>query len=291
MKRKIITIDEEKCNGCAQCIPDCPEGALQIIDGKARLVSDLSCDGLGACLGACPEGALTVEEREAEPYDEKMVMEKIAEQGENTIRAHLAHLLEHGEKQYYRQALEVLKEKGIDPPGSDPFDVPCDCPGSRATVIARDGEAPACPGSRPAAFGNEARAPGGDTSPSQLGQWPVQLHLVNTRAPYFQGADVIIAADCTAYACGDFHRRFLKGRSIVIACPKLDQGKEAYLEKITSLVDEARVNTMGVIIMEVPCCRGLLALVQEGLKKAKRKIPLKLTVIGIRGEVISEEWL
>jgi len=276
MKRKMIKIDEEKCTGCGECIPDCPEGALQIIDGKARLVSEIFCDGLGACIRSCPSDAITTEEREAAPYDERKVMEKIITKGEKTVKAHLKHLEEHGEKGYLKEARKFLKEKGfsVDEQATPPL--PCGCPGTSAAVIkGRSGK----------------EEPASCESPSMLGHWPVQLHLISPGAAYFKGRDVILAADCTAFACGDFHRRFLKGKSIAVACPKLDSGTDLYTEKIKALADEAEINTLTVVIMEVPCCRGLVSIAQEGLKKARRKVPLKLTVVGISGDIISEEWL
>jgi len=279
-KRKIIKIDEEKCNGCGQCIPNCPEGALQIIDGKARLVSDLFCDGLGACIGTCPADAISVEEREAEPYDERKVMENVFKQGKNTILAHLTHLKQRGEMAYLNEAISFLKEKNFEVP--EEFFVtkyrktPHEgCPGMKEMVFEKQGEEEAEPGKQP----------------SQLRQWPIQLHLVSPLASYYQGKDVILAADCAAYSMGDFHSRFLKGKSLAIACPKLDRNTDIYVEKIKSMVDEARINTLTVLIMQVPCCRGLLAIAQEALKQTQRKIPLKLIVISIEGEIISEEWV
>ena len=277
-KRKIIKIDEDKCTGCGKCIPNCPEGALQMIDGKARLVSDLFCDGLGACIGSCPYGAITIEEREAEKYDEKRVMENIVKQGKNTIIAHLEHLKSHGEMNYLKEAIEFLKDKGVEIP--DEFkgaeskgDVPCSCPGMQTMGFSKEEEA-------------EASGP----QPSQLRQWPIQLHLVSPLAPYFQEKDVVLSADCIAYSLGEFHSKYLKGKSLAIACPKLDGEKERYIEKIKFLIDDAKINTLTVMIMEVPCCSGLLMLVKEALAQAKRKVPLKLIVVGIKGNIISEEW-
>jgi ferredoxin len=278
-KRKIIKIDEKKCTGCGLCIPNCPEGALQIIDDKARLISDLFCDGLGACIGTCPEGAITVEERDAAPYDEKKVMENIVPQGHNVIVAHLEHLKSHGAQQYYKEALEFLKEKGIAVPlkAQEKPHAHAGCPGMRMVDFSHE--------DKPAA----QEAIGERTS--SLRQWPVQLHLVSPLAPYYQDKDVLIAADCVAYAYGDFHERFLKNKSLAIACPKLDTNKEIYGDKITALADEARVNTLTVVMMEVPCCAGLLAIVRQGLARAKRKVPLKAVIVGIKGNVISEEWV
>ncbi|MBD3164630.1 4Fe-4S ferredoxin [Candidatus Woesearchaeota archaeon] len=279
-KRKIVKINEDKCNGCALCIPNCHEGALQMIDGKARLISDLFCDGLGACIGHCPQGAITTEEREAEPYDEKKVMkENIIPKGENIIKAHLEHLREHGADEYLKDALEYLEEKGMENPMKDrkmemknKF---CGCPGSKEMDFSGEGETISGEGKRA----------------SQLRQWPVQLHLISTHAPYYQGKDLLLAADCTAYALGDFHKDLLKGRSLAIACPKLDEAQDVYLEKLTRLIDDSKINTLTVAIMEVPCCSGLLQLAKNALEKSGRKIPIKAIIVGIHGDVKSEEWI
>ncbi len=285
MKRKIITIDEDKCTGCGLCIPNCPEGAIQMIDNKARLISDLFCDGLGACLGHCPEGAITLEEREAEPYEEKKVMENIVKQGPNVIKAHLLHLKDHGEQDFLRQAVEFLRDKGIENPmltemnatmgGGKPHGAFGGCPGSRSMTF-------------------ESSAQEGDADghrPSQLKHWPVQMHLASPRAPQYQGADVLLAADCVAHALGDFHKDWLKGKALMIACPKLDSNQEVYHEKIKALIDDAKINTLTVMIMEVPCCSGLLALAKRAAAEAERKTPIKCVVVGIQGNILKEEWV
>ena len=280
MKRKIIKIDEEACTGCGLCIPECPEGAIQIIDGKARLVSDLMCDGLGACLGHCPEGAITVEEREAEPYDERKVMENIVKAGSNTIKAHLAHLKGHGEDAYYAQAVDYLKEKHIEIPGGEeaPLAQPAEggCPGSRSMAFSKEP-------STPDAMEGERR--------SQLSHWPIQMHLISPNAPQYRGADLLLAADCTAFSLGDFHKDHLKGKTLAVACPKLDEGQEIYLEKLKALIDQARLNTLTVMIMQVPCCGGLLRLARKAVEEASRKIPVKAIVVGIQGNILKEEWV
>ncbi|HMA99697.1 MAG TPA: 4Fe-4S dicluster domain-containing protein [Spirochaetota bacterium] len=253
MLRDIITIDKDKCNGCGDCIPGCPEGALQIIDGKARLISDLMCDGLGACIGDCPSGALTIEKKEAEPYDEKKVMKNIIKAGPNTIRAHLKHLKEHGEKVFLKEAVAVLSEKGLNPADyiirekkpSDGPGMPAGCPGSRLLDRREDN--------------SKSSSATAGTLFSELKQWPVQLHLLPPVAPFFKNADLVLAADCAAYAAGDFHSRFLKGKSLAIACPKLDQGQESYLKKMRLMIDEGGVNTITVVMMQVPCCRTAAA--------------------------------
>jgi NAD-dependent dihydropyrimidine dehydrogenase PreA subunit len=281
MQRNVIAIDEAKCTGCGLCIPNCPEGAIQIIDGKARLVSDLMCDGLGACLGHCPEGAIRIEEREAAPYDERQVMANIIKAGPNTIRAHLAHLKEHNQTEYHAQAIAFLEEKGITVPG-DPA----------PATERHHHRAQGCPGMQSTSFAPAAdRAEPAHGGPSALSHWPVQLHLVSPAAPHYKDADLLLAADCTAFTFGDFHRRFLAGKTLAIACPKLDDGQEIYLEKLTAFIDDAKINTLTVAIMQVPCCGGLLRLAQQAAAQAARKIPVKCIVVGIRGEILKEEWV
>lgn len=295
MIREIVKIDEDLCNGCGDCVPGCHEGALQIIDGKARLISDLMCDGLGACIGHCPQGAITIEKREAEPYDESKVMEIMIEKGQNTVIAHLEHLLEHNETEYYNEAIEFLSEnegrlgmsltalrKIVEKPSG----------GIQVDIQQMQYHGGGCPGSRSMSF-NPAQVTNAEPvdQPSELGQWPVQMHLVNPAAAYFQGADVVLAADCVAYALGNFHQKYLRGKSLAIACPKLDQGMEIYIEKIKRMVDEAGINTLHLMIMQVPCCGGLRRIVELALQQASRKVPVKQTVVGIQGEILSEEWI
>ncbi len=277
MVRKIITIDEEKCTGCSLCIPNCPEGAIQMIDGKARLVSDLMCDGLGACLGHCPVGAITVEEREAEAYDERKVMVNIVKAGVNTIKAHLHHLKSHVQTEYYNEAVNYLKEHNIPVPPEDTMQTHTGCPGSRSMAFNEKRQDPVV----------------NDTSerPSQLTHWPIQMHLISPNAPHYRNSDLLLAADCVAFSLGDFHKDFLKGKTLAIACPKLDDNQEIYAEKLTALVDQAKINTLTVIIMQVPCCGGLLRLAQAAVAKASRKIPVKAIVISLQGDAVSEEWV
>jgi ferredoxin len=254
--RTIITIDTTACTGCGLCIPNCPEGALQIIDGKARLVSDLFCDGLGACVGYCPEGAITLTEREAEPYDERGVMAAIVAQGANTTRAHLEHLESHGQRALLDQALAFLKESGT--PVPDGF-----APSVGQSAV------PARP------------VPG-------LANWPIQLHLLSPMAPQLAGRDVLVSADCVAHAVPNF-QSLLAGKSLAIACPKLDEGKDIYREKITALIDHAGIASLTVAMMEVPCCRGLLAIVEQARAAARRKVPLTALVVAIDGGAVLSE--
>ncbi len=280
MKRKIICIDEEKCDGCGACIPSCAEGALQIINGKARLISDLFCDGLGACIGDCPRGAIEVEEREAEPYNEEIVMETIVKGGAPVIEAHLKHLREHNETAYLRTALNYLKSKNIAGPLINE--------GAKGHISHHTG----CPGAKSMNFqSRKTNQEQTEELNSALTQWPVQMHLIQPSSVIFKNADLLLVADCCAYSYGNFHNEFMSGRSLVIACPKLDSGLDIYLKKLVSLIEEANINTLTVIIMEVPCCRGLLALAQKALETAARKVPLKLIVIGIKGEKIKDEWI
>ena len=281
-QRKIIKINEDACNGCGECIPNCPEGALQLIDGKARLISDIFCDGLGACIGHCPQGAIETEERDAEPYDEKKVMrENIIKAGKNTIIAHLKHLRDHGEIGYFNEAMGVLKEKGIEIDLEKETECGCDYPSH-----------PACPSAKILDFSDEQEdVEENGSRTSQLRQWPVQLHLVPPNAPYFQGKDVILVADCVGYSLGDFHKEYLKDRSIVIACPKLDSDIDVYVDKLTNMIDNAKINTLTVMTMEVPCCSGLLGLAKKAAEKASRKLPIKSIVVGIKGNIVNEEWV
>jgi ferredoxin len=283
-KRKIIRIDEEKCDGCGLCIPDCPEGALKIIDGKVRLTSDLFCDGLGTCIGSCPQGAITIEEREAEEYDEKEVMRNIAKQGKDVIKAHLQHLKEHNQGQYFKQAINFLKERNIEVPlKEEPLRA------GHKHIASFSG----CPGSKVIDFREKDSKVLEETGrrQSQLRQWPIQLHLVSPTAPYYQEADVILTADCVAYAVGDFHRDYLKGKALAIACPKLDEGQDMYVEKIKSWFEDSKINTLTVMMMQVPCCMGLLSLAKQAIEDSKRKVPLKSMVVSPQGEILSEEWV
>lgn len=247
-KRNIVKISEDLCNGCGLCVNSCAEGAIQLVNGKAKLVKDQYCDGLGACLGECPQGAITIEQREAESFDEK------------AVKKHLASL------------------KG------EPFSVECGCPGM-AMKDFRD-KISHVKNEKPSSSETDISA----AVSSELRQWPVQLHLLSPSAPYFKKADVLLAADCTAFAFGGFHGQFLKNKSLAIACPKLDSNQEVYLEKLTSMIDDSQINTLSVMIMEVPCCMGLLKLAKTAVARAKRKIPIKEIVVGIQGDILSEDW-
>lgn len=216
--RKIVRIDEEKCDGCGLCVPACPEGAIQIIDGKARLVSDTYCDGLGACLGHCPKDAITIEEREAEPFDEE------------AVQAHL-------ETEHHIAA--------------------------------------ACPSAQVMQFKVPAK--------SELAQWPIQLTLVPPQAPYLNNADLLIAADCTPFAYPQFHQDLLKGKTILIGCPKLDD-VQFYIEKLAQIFSHNNIASVTVAHMEVPCCFGLTYIVKEALSQAGKDIPVEDITISIRGE-------
>ena len=238
-KRKIVKIDESKCNGCGFCVPSCAEGAIQIIDGKARLVSDVYCDGLGACLGTCPQDAITIEEREAEAFDAKAA------------------------------EMHMAKHAVATPP-------PHVCPGIMARSIAR-----------PTAPAQKAPSP---SSPSELQNWPVQLHLVPPHAPYLEGARLLVCADCVPFAFGDFHRTFVEGRVVLIGCPKLDDGK-AYVDKLAQIFSNHTITSIEVPRMEVPCCSGLVHIVGQALEKSGRSIPLTVTVIGIDGTIKEETEL
>jgi NAD-dependent dihydropyrimidine dehydrogenase PreA subunit len=302
--RTIIEIDQDRCNGCGACETGCPEGALKVIGGKARLVGESLCDGLGACIGRCPADAIRVVEREAEAYDEIAVIKEMLPQGAAVLAAHFAHLDHHGQDLYLNIAAEYLRSQGIAPPqGFERFGAerkapaffkPCGgaqakprghahaggCPGSAERTIAR-------PAAAAAVTTEAATAPAVPSGASALANWPIQLHLANPRSPHFDGADVLIAADCTAFALGSFHAELLAGRSLVIACPKLDSGKDLYLSKLAAIIGQARSVTAA--IMEVPCCSGLLKLAQEARDAAGADTPIEAIVVGIDGGFVARK--
>jgi ferredoxin len=278
VKRQIISINEEKCNGCGLCVPGCPEGALQIIEGKARLVSDLFCDGLGACIGECPEGAITILEREAEPYNERLVMENIIKQGPSVISAHIKHLRDHNETVYLNEALDLLREKGLPVPVEiEPVrhEHHAGCPGSR--VIDMRGHR------------NQPRHEGPVQRQSELRQWPVQLHLVNPHAPFLRNADLLVAADCVPFSYAAFHEDLLRDRILVIFCPKLDAGIDQYIEKLTEIFAHQEIRSVTVAHMEVPCCFGAGRIVETAMEKAGKRIPVIDYTIGISGGLSTED--
>lgn len=248
--RKIVVIDEEKCTGCGLCIPSCEEGAIQIVDGKARLVKDIYCDGLGNCLGTCPEDAITIEEREAEEFDPVATEE------------HLERLAR--QQPAARPAASPCT--GGPPPGAG------GCPGSRMRFA----------GGPPA-----AETPTGQEAPSQLRTWPVQLTLVPPNAPYFQGADLLLVADCVPFAYADFHKRFLKGKPIAIACPKLDDAG-AHARKLAEVIKASDVRSLTVVHMEVPCCFGLVQIARQALAASGKDIEYHDVTISIDGNVKAE---
>jgi NAD-dependent dihydropyrimidine dehydrogenase PreA subunit len=250
--REVIEIDEELCDGCGDCVTACAEGAIAIVDGKAKLISDVYCDGLGACLGHCPQGALKVIEREADAFDEKAVED------------HLQRLREGKPSMSPRPELSVVSQPAMMGGGG--------CPGSRAQMHQ--------PMAAPETVGTGV--------PSQLRHWPVQLHLVPPTAPFYQGQDVLLAADCVAFAVGDFHQRFLAGSSLAIACPKLDSNQEIYLQKLAAMIDIAEIRSLKVMVMEVPCCGGLVRLAEEAVRRANRDIAVECIVVGTQGHVLGE---
>lgn len=251
LKRKIIKIDRDRCSGCGLCTDACAEGAL-IMDekNKAVLVKEIYCDGLGACLDVCPEGALRIVEKESEGFDPKAAYQHVKKtRGEEA----------------------AARVHGIQPEGCAPVSALRGCPGSAACEIKRaEGpeEGHSVPGS------------------SELNQWPIQLHLVSPRAPYFNGSDLLIAADCTAFALGNFHQHLLKGKKLLIACPKLDE-TSPYVEKIAQILKHNTIFSLTVAVMVVPCCSGLSRIVEQAAELSGRAIPVKKAVIGIDGQIVS----
>jgi len=246
--RKIVLIDAERCDGCGQCVSACAEGAIKLIDGKARLVKDEYCDGLGACLGECPQGAISIIERQAAEFDEA------------AVEVHL-----HGEC----------------PPVAPTAPTPA--PGAHPSPAHKP--AGGCPGSLMRQFAAKPTATPAAGAPSALRQWPVQLHLVSPTAPYFQGAELLLAADCAAFACGDFHARFMTDRAIAIACPKLDD-PDGYVQKLAAMITDAGLTGITIVMMQVPCCRGLQRLVEQALAVAGIDLPVRQVILSLEGEVL-----
>lgn len=296
MIRDIVRIDRELCTGCGDCITGCHEGALQLIDGKATLVSELMCDGLGACIGTCPVGAITIEKREAEAYDEVATIIEMIPNGKNVVTAHLQHLLDHNETEYLRQAFSYLRENEK----SIPFNIDEVIDSLKQQPKHEQPQAHphhhhaggGCPGAAARSFAPKmAVAPSNDSQPSALTHWPVQLHLINPMAAHFRGSNLLLAADCVAYALAGFHSKHLQGKTLAIACPKLDSNKEVYIQKITALIDSAQVDTITVMRMEVPCCGGLVQMAQMGRDAAQRHIPIKVVEVGIQGDILDSKWI
>ena len=289
--RQIIEINEDLCDACGVCENACPEGALRVIDGKARLVGESLCDGLGACLSGCPRNAIRVTRREAEAYDERAVVAGIVAQGPAVLKAHFEHLERHGQEAYVKQAEAWLAENGVERPERATSPTTGQTASPAAEGIA--GAVFTCPSSRPRALKvgltphSTDEGPSTEPTKSALAHWPVQLHLVNPRAPHFAGARLLAAADCTAFALGSFHSELLDGRALVIACTKLDSGRESYLEKLTALV--ASASTVEVAVMEVPCCSGLVRLVLEARERSGIGTPVKVITVGIEGGILREE--
>lgn len=246
VKRKIIRIDEEKCNGCGICVPSCAEGAIRIVDGKARLVAEKYCDGLGACLGECPEGALSVIEAEADAFDAEA-----AERHAESPRSHR------------------------DDPLPDAPSLPCGCPSTLMQIFP---SASAC---------QQANEPVSQTGrASALRHWPVQIRLVPPTAPFLKDADLLVAADCTPVACGRFHQDFLKGRVVLMGCPKFDD-VEAYAGRFTEIFRKNEIRSVTVLLMEVPCCGGLPVIVRNALSLSGKDVPLEVKIIAANGEIRS----
>lgn len=245
--RKIVQIDEEKCNGCGLCIPNCVEGALKIVDGKAKLVSDVYCDGLGACLGHCPQDAISVIEREADEFDEKAV-----EEYTKTSKKDEQHSC-HG--------------------GTEPAHFG-GCPGSAARQL----------GNRNSSDDQNIKVT------SKLGQWPVQLSLVAPNAPYFKGSDLLITADCVPFAYANYHNDFLKDKSVVVGCPKLDE-LDPYIAKLEQIIRINNLESITVLRMEVPCCGGMAYAAKTARDNAQTDIPIKVVTIGIEGDIVKREYI
>ncbi len=245
IKRKIIEIDEKLCNGCGQCVPSCAEGAISIIDGKAKVISDKYCDGLGACIGECPERALRIVEREVEEFDEKAVAEHLA----------------------IKEKKESPREEGL----------PCQCPSSWTGSFSSGSECKPDDESEPC-----------HAEQSALTHWPIQIKLIPPHASFLKNSDLLVASDCTSFSCPGFHRDFIKGRVLLIGCPKFDE-QELYREKFRDIFSQSDIKSVTVVVMEVPCCHGMPRIVQAGMDEAGKNIPLEVVTISVQGKIISRE--
>ncbi|WP_026477139.1 ATP-binding protein [Alkaliphilus transvaalensis] len=270
--RKIIQIDEEKCNGCGLCVPNCAEGAIQIIDGKAKLIHDKYCDGLGACLGHCPEDALLIIERDADEFDEEAVEALLNSQGKS-LKDHQqedGHHGHHGHHGNHGHGHHGHSHHGHGGGGC--------CPGSKMMDFKED-----------KVVEETAVVSSGDIEVKikpQLRQWPVQLKLVPVNAPYFEKADLLVTADCVPFAYPNYHIDLLKGKAVVVGCPKLDD-LEFYIEKLTKMIATNDLKSVTVAYMEVPCCQGIVMAVDEAIKRANVSIPVSKVKIGLQGQKLS----
>jgi len=249
MIREVVKIDEEKCNGCGECVPACAEGAIQIIDGKAKLLADNLCDGLGACLGECPMDAISIEQREAEDFDEE------------AVEAHL----------------EKMGAKPHAPAGGG-------CPSAAVQNFAPSAPQGGCPSARMQSFTSGDSGEEAGSRQSQLRQWPVQLHLVPPTAPFLRGADVLLAADCVPFSYADFHKDFLKDKALLIACPKLAD-TSPYVEKLAAMIQQSQIRSLTVAHMEVPCCSGLIFIARQAIEASGVDVPFETIRFGIQGEL------
>jgi ferredoxin len=256
VKRQIITIDEEKCDGCGACVPSCAEGALQVIGGKARLVKQSFCDGLGACLGECPQNALHVIETAVDAYDEPAVLAHLASIDPRLVDKHVAHLRQHGMASSHNPA---------------PVGVAA-CPSVQVRQMPAPAPIPLFAGSAPAQAARQ---------PSELRQWPVQLHLVPIQAPFFDGADLALIADCVPFAAPNTHADYIKDHAIAVGCPKLDDGR-AYIAKLAQILRNNEIRSLTVVRMEVPCCGGLEFIAQQALQQSGKDVPVESVVVNIR---------
>lgn len=287
MLRNVIEIDEEKCTGCGDCVPGCAEGALQIIDGKCRLVSELFCDGLGACIGTCPEDAIKITQKEAEEYSEAAVLENMKDKPDSVLEAHLRHLHGHGAMDYFLDAVNILK-------GTDKeYIIKKIAHGENHSHENHAHHGGGCPGSAPQMLNLDLKKPAEDTGRQQsmLGQWPVQLHLVNPAAPYFKNSELTIMNTCGPLASANVHKDYLAGNSVVVACPKLDH-TEPYAGKLADILHSGNIKKAVVVRMQVPCCGGLSQIaVAAARMSGVEGLEIEEHIMSLEGEIIQKSVL
>lgn len=260
MLRKIIKIDEKKCDGCGDCTTGCAEGAIKVIDGKARLVKESYCDGLGACIAFCPQGAIQVIDREADEYSEADTLEYLFSEGEEEVKKHLIHLIENNQIEMLSSALAYLSQRE-----HLNFDI---------SGLFKEKKA-------------HKETPGRKSmGVSQLSQWPIQFHLVSPAAPFLRDSSLVLAADCVGFSYVNFHDDFLKDKKLIIACPKLDSNKEMYIQKLADILSNCNLTKLTVMIMQVPCCGGLSFIAKKASEIAQTSVPIEAVVIGFGGEIL-----
>lgn len=289
MKRSLIKINPDRCKACGFCVVGCCEGALKLVDNKVVIVDDRYCDGLGACIRYCTEEALSLETRKAKPYSEEAVLQNLIPKGPEALRAHFKQLIDTRDLEHTEEGLAYLKKHNISLETEDDEELPVE----ELLRVARQPQ-PAPPPKPAIPAGRLIGVKDGDTvpfQPSELKHFPIKLAFLNPEAGYFRQSHVLLAADCTAFACGGFHGRLLKGKNLAILCPRLETKQETLVRKLVEMFDYAVIESLTTVIMDIPCCEGILKIVEEARGKAKRYIPFKVITLSLNGNTKNERWM